>query len=90
MKEIFCRVQGRVQMVMFRDFACRNARRYKLLGYVKNCSDGSVEVVAQGGEKVLHNYIARLERGSLLSRVDKVEVEWHEPTMNFSNFEIRF
>lgn len=86
MKEIFCRVVGRVQMVMYRDFAARNAKRFGLVGYVKNIPDGTVEVLAQGAEDALKNYIARLERGSLLSRVDKVEVQWREPSERLSNF----
>ena len=90
MKEIFCIVRGRVQMVMFRDFVCRKARGFELIGYVKNCPDGSVEVLAQGDEKLLHKYIALLNKGSLLSRVEKVEVQWREPSMNFGNFSIIF
>ncbi len=77
-------------MVMFRDFACRKARRMGLEGYVKNLADGSVEVVAQGGEGHLRKYIDLLQKGSLLSRVDNVEVQWREPSMNFGNFPIRF
>lgn len=90
MKEIFCIVRGRVQMVMFRDFACRKARSLGLRGYVKNHPDGSVEVVAQGEEKNLHTYISMLEKGSMLSRVDEVEVQWRDASMPFSNFSIRF
>ncbi len=90
MKEIFCTVHGRVQMVMFRDFCCRKGRSLGLHGYVKNCPDGSVEVVAQGHEGHLRKYVDLLNKGSLLSRVDNVEVQWREPAMKFSNFSIRF
>lgn len=89
MKEIFCIVRGRVQLVMFRDYACRKGHRLGLVGYVKNLPDGSVEVLAQGSEGSLQKYIRMLEKGSLLSRVDKVEVQWREPSMRFSNFSIR-
>ena len=90
MKEIVAIIRGRVQMVMYRDFACRKARGFGLVGYVKNCPDGSVEVVAQGHEGHLHKYIDQLNKGALLSRVDEVEVQWREPAMKFSNFSIRF
>lgn len=77
-------------MVMYRDFACRKARSMGLVGYVKNCPDSSVEVLAQGHEGHLRKYAGLLEKGSLLSRVDQVEVQWREPAMKFSNFSIRF
>ncbi len=89
-KEVFCIIRGRVQMVMFRDFVCRKARRMGIVGFVKNRDDGTVEVLAQGHEGHLRKFIDLLNRGSLLSRVDQVEVQWREPAMNFSNFSIRF
>lgn len=76
-------------MVMFRDFVARGARRLSLVGYVENKSDGSVEVVAQGARQALEALVARMHRGSLLSRVDRVEVEWRNPTERFDRFVIR-
>jgi acylphosphatase len=55
---------------------------------VKNMNDGTVEVVAEGDEKGLEELLARLHKGSLLSRVEKVESAWEEPTGKFSRFEI--
>jgi acylphosphatase len=87
-KEIFCTVRGRVQMVMFRDYVCRKARRFKLLGHVKNRPDGTVEVLAQGEPEQLEKFIAQLQKGSLFSKVEKVEVKWRSPSGQFSNFRI--
>ncbi|MHC4187683.1 MAG: acylphosphatase [Planctomycetota bacterium] len=39
---------GRVQGVGFRYTSYNIARRYQLTGYVKNLSDGTVEMIAQG------------------------------------------
>ncbi len=90
MKEIYCIIRGRVQMVMYRDFACRKARGMGLHGHVKNLPNGTVEVVAQGPEGHLRKYLDLLQKGSLLSRVDEVEVQWREPSMSVSNFSIHF
>jgi acylphosphatase len=89
-KEIKCTITGRVQLVMFRDFAQRKARSLGLTGTVQNMSDGSVQVVAQGEESILVKYIALLNKGSVLSRVDTVTVTWQNPTSTFSDFEILY
>ncbi len=40
--------RGRVQGVGFRFTTLEIARRYEVSGYVRNCSDGSVELEAEG------------------------------------------
>jgi len=88
MKEILCIISGRVQMVMFRDFVQRKALVLGLTGTARNLKDGTTEVVAQGSKEKLEELIQYLHQGSLLSRVDKVEIEWREPTKVFKNFHI--
>jgi acylphosphatase len=81
-------ITGRVQMVMFRDFTQRKARKLGILGTVQNLKDGSVKVVAQGQKETLSNLVSYLQKGPLLSRVDNVSVTWEIPTETFSNFTI--
>ncbi len=88
MKHLEARITGRVQMVMFRDFACRKARGLGLSGIVQNLSDGSVRVIAEGDDAALQQYLAKLHRGSILSRVDAVEALWSEKLEHFSRFAI--
>ncbi len=75
-------------MVMFRDFATRKARKGGVKGLVRNLPDGTVEVVAQGERERLERLIAYLRRGSVLSRVDGVSVEWRSPESIFDSFEL--
>ncbi|TSC68656.1 MAG: acylphosphatase [Parcubacteria group bacterium Gr01-1014_70] len=89
-KRITCRITGRVQMVMFRDFAQRKARKLRLAGFVHNEPDGSVMVVAEGTKEQLESYLAYLHKGSILSRVDRVEVSWEGATNKFRDFSIKF
>lgn len=77
-------------MVMFRDFTNRKARRLGIIGTVHNRADGSVEVVAQGERVALQKLIDHLKKGSLLSRVERVVVEWRKPTKAFTSFDIVF
>lgn len=89
-KRLECTVYGRVQMVMFRDFVTRKARARSLVGTVKNNSDGTVSVVAQGEEGKLRELLERLHHGSLLARVDRVEEKWSEPLGKFKSFDILY
>jgi len=89
MEEIVCFAYGRVQNVMFRDFIARGARHLGLTGYVRNLDDGSVEFVAQGQKEKLEQLIERARRGSLFSRVDRVEAQWRVPAQSFDGFELK-
>lgn len=89
-KRLTCRVIGRVQMVMFRDFASREARALGIKGTVKNNPDGSVSIVAEGDEVVLHAFLELIGKGPLLARVDKVRGDWGEPLGCYKNFDILY
>jgi len=75
---------------MFRDFTQRKAKSLGLVGTVKNLPDGSVFVVAEGEEEKLARLLEKLKKGSLLSRVDKLEEKWLPATGEFINFKIVF
>ena len=90
MQELHAIILGRVQGVMYRDFAQRKARGLGLVGYVRNLSDGTVEMVAQGEQKTLERLVEKLHRGPLLSRVERVDVAWHVPTQTHPDFSIRW
>lgn len=79
-------VSGRVQMVMYRDFASRKANRLGLTGTARNLSDGTVEVIAEGPRKSLDRYIRKLWKGPILADVTDVAVEWKPATGEFVEF----
>jgi acylphosphatase len=87
-QEIKAIVSGRVQMVMFRDFVQRNAGKLGLVGTVKNMSDGTVLIVAQGDKDKLDKLIEKLHTGSILAKVERVQVKWREPRGEFEGFKI--
>jgi len=90
MKEINCKVTGKVVMVLFRDFVQRKASGLGLVGYVENLEDGSVHVVARGDEENLEKLIEHLHKGPFLARVARVNVEWREPQEEYSGFKIEY
>lgn len=89
-KEIECIVRGRVQMVMFRDFTRRKASKLGVKGLVENMPDGTVHIVAQAENETLEKFLGYIRKGSVLSRVDNVEVAWRDPEVDYKGFEIHY
>jgi acylphosphatase len=89
-KRLECIVYGRVQLVMFRDFVTRKARGLGITGTVKNSPDGTVLVVAEGGEEELQKLLTLIHKGSALSRVDRVEEFWKPYLGEFKTFVILY
>jgi len=80
--EIFGKVQG----VGFRFFALKEAKKLDLKGYVSNTEKGSVEVLAQGKEKSLQEFIKKLKKGPLFAQVNDFDFIFQKPTTKFSSF----
>ena len=87
-KRLECKIKGRVQLVMFRDFVKRNAVKLGIVGTVQNTRDGSVWVIAEGEEERLNKLLGLLQKGSILARVDIVKEKWVKPSGEFSSFKI--
>ncbi len=83
-------VSGRVQLVMYRDFAQRKARRLKLVGEVQNLPNGTVRVIAEGTREQLDTYLAFLHKGPLLAHVDAVVPVWKEAQGVYTGFSINY
>ncbi len=73
-KEVFIKIKGRVQGIGFRCWAVEKAKEIGgISGWVHNESDGSVEILMSGEEECLDRMILACQKGSMFSRVDKVE-----------------
>lgn len=83
------RINGRVQGVFYRATSCREARRLGLTGWVSNRPDGTVELVAEGGEEPCRQLLETCHEGPPAARVTDVDVSWEEPTGEFGTFEVR-
>jgi acylphosphatase len=81
-------VRGRVQGVGFRWFVEREAHILGISGWVRNNSDGSVEVLAQGTREQLLGLRSRLRQGPRAARVDDVEEFEAKPVSGLNTFRI--
>lgn len=65
-------IKGRVQGVGFRHFTKKNAESLGVNGWVKNLSNGDVEVVVQGEKDRVKEMIEHLKSGPVSANVEEV------------------
>jgi acylphosphatase len=81
-------IRGDVQGVGYRFFAQRAAARHQVVGYVRNCPDGTVEAVAEGPASSVEAFKHDLATGPQFAEVDQVEEICLEPSGKYSAFRI--
>ncbi len=86
-RQVVALAKGRVQGVGYRAFCAHEATRMGITGYAKNLPDGRVEVVAEGDESTLRQFVERLREGPSTGRVTDVAFRWETPTDAFQGFE---
>jgi len=72
---IHCYVSGKVHGVWYRASTQEKAQELGLTGWVRNLSDGRVEVLACGEEEQVESLYAWLQHGPDLASVDSVSRE---------------
>ena len=73
------KISGRVQGVFFRQSTQKKAHAFGVVGWVKNCSDGSVEALFQGGEDIVAAIIEWCWHGPDQAQVENVSVLYSKP-----------
>ena len=87
---IHCLIAGRVQGVAYRAHTQRAAIDLGLTGWVRNCPDGRVELVAEGDQEALNQLISWCHQGPPAAHVTRVEPQWEPATNAYLTFEIRY
>jgi acylphosphatase len=85
---IHCRVSGKVQGVFFRAYTQEKANALGVSGWVKNCSNGDVELEAFGTEEQMQILLEQLQQGPPSSCVKDIQIE-KIPFKNINRFEIK-
>lgn len=81
-------VKGKVQGVWFRAWTSDLAAEMKLSGWVRNMSDGNVELEASGSRDELDEFLERLHDGPPLARVTEVETQYRESDAHQGAFRV--
>ena len=74
MQRLAIMAAGRVQGVGYRFFVEDKAERYALTGWVRNCSNGSVELEAQGLAADLQQFCDDLKEGPPAALVTGLQI----------------
>ncbi len=82
------RFSGNVQGVGFRWTTQRVAAGFDVTGWVRNCSDGTVELRVEGEEETLDRFLQDL-RQRMGSCIRKEQVQTAPASGTFSGFRIR-
>jgi acylphosphatase len=83
-------IHGRVQGVFFRAYTRDRAHKLKLVGWVRNNRDGTVECQVQGPNLAIEKFIQFLHHGSPLARVDNVAITNVEVDPKLCDFKITY
>jgi acylphosphatase len=81
-------VHGSVQGVFFRDSTRRKAQSRGVSGWVRNCSDGTVEALFEGDPDAVEAMVAFAREGPRGAQVERVDVEDSSPE-GVGGFQIR-
>ena len=83
-------VYGIVQGVGYRYFAYRVANELGISGFVRNLRDGSVEIMAQGDEQSLTEFVDKLRKGPISAMVTDIKITELPVDPTLKRFEIKF
>jgi len=83
-------VHGIVQGVYYRYNTKDRADAFALRGTVRNLPNGDVEVVVEGEDDRVRALIEWCRQGPRGARVERVDVQWEEPSGAFKGFSIRY
>jgi acylphosphatase len=80
---------GTVQGVGFRWTAEHHANSLKLTGWVRNCPDGTVEVVCEGAEEDIRDFLQKV-KAEMSHYIRAAKVDWEAPAGDLDRFDIKF
>lgn len=88
MQHLNIKIFGRVQGVFFRLSAQYTAKKLSITGFVRNESDGTVYIEAEGKEENLQKFLTWCKKGPPWALVENIDFEYSTKLNNFPSFVI--
>ncbi|MDD5692204.1 MAG: acylphosphatase [Candidatus Omnitrophica bacterium] len=88
-KQLHVFYSGNVQGIGMRYTVLDIALDLKVCGWVKNLSDGRVEVLAEAEEDTLNDFLGQV-KDHFPRYIKEITLEWHPASGNFRDFQIAF
>ena len=88
-KQLHLYCSGKVQGIGFRYTVQDIANSLKICGWVKNLSDGRVEVLAEAEEYSLNSFLEQINQHFSLY-IKEAKTEWQSASGKFRDFQITF
>lgn len=89
-KRLKIRYRGNVQGVGFRYAVKHIADTYDIVGFVRNEPDGSVLIVAEGGQGSLESFVKEVESSHVGGYIRDKSVEEEDYSGEYAQFQIKF
>ena len=89
-KKLHAFFSGHVQGIGFRATAYRLAELNPITGFVRNLPDGRVELLAEGEEEVLSDFLQKVRKSFLNQYIQGVELNWYESHHEYNDFSISY
>ncbi len=74
MKTLRIVVSGKVQGVFFRAYTKECAERFSIAGSVRNLGTGEVEIIAEGEDTTMSEFVAAVRKGPKAAHVKKIQI----------------
>lgn len=89
MKRVRILIEGRTQAINFRYHTQQQAQKLGLTGFVRNLSDGRVEIDAQGDDANVEEMLTWCQEGPHSAQLKSILFRYDEPSEHVSDFIVR-
>jgi len=87
-KRLHIFVSRKVQGVSFRHYAREKAEELHLVGWICNLNDGRVEILVEGEDNKVREFLNWCYKGSSQATVENIVFEFEKPEGDFFDFRI--
>ena len=83
-------IKGDIQGVFYRAFIKERAEELKLTGYTKNLDRDKIEIIVEGHEAKIKNFLEVIKQGPVNAEVEEFKTTRQKFTGEFSKFSVKY